>query len=288
MDAELLRTFLTVAELGGFSAAGRQLNLTQSAVSLQVKRLEERIGASLFTRTSRSVVLTEAGTVLVPFAQRILRLNGEAEEAISKSVIAQNLRVGMTDEQAVAYLPVLLPAFTRHYPEVRLEVICDQSPQLVEQVHDGLLDIALTIRHPDCNGGTLIGQESLRWVAATGFSVASQEVIPLAVNPDGCVYRASAIAALNRAGRRWRLAFTSANPASTNIAVQAGLGICVKTERALPEGCRLLDSEDGLPPLGNVMVELHVSVQAPTEPVRMIRDLLLQAAGQCRGFSAAI
>ncbi len=288
MDAELLRTFLTVAELGGFSAAGRQLNLTQSAVSLQVKRLEERIGVSLFTRTSRSVVLTEAGTVLVPFAQRILRLNGEAEEAISKSAVAQNLRVGMTDEQAVAYLPVLLPAFTRHYPGVRLEVICDQSPQLVERVHDGLLDIALTIRHPDCNGGTLIGQENLRWVAATDLPVASQEVIPLAVNPDGCVYRASAIAALNRAGRRWRVAFTSANPASTNIAVQTGLGICVKTERALPEGCRLLDFADGLPPLGNVMVELHVSAQAPTEPVRTIRDLLLQAAGQCKGFSAAI
>jgi DNA-binding transcriptional LysR family regulator len=284
MDADLLRTFLAVADLGGFSAAAKQLNLTQSAVSLQIKRLEARLGGGLFTRTSRTVALTEAGATLVPFAERILRLNGEAEDAIVKSATAQQVRLGLTDEQAVAYLPFLLPAFTCAYPEARLEVVCDQSPRLVERVHDGLLDIAITIRHPGSTGGIVVGQESLRWIASEDFAPAGQTVLPLAVNPDGCVYRASAIAALNRAGRPWRVAFTSANPTSTNIAVQMGLGISIKTERALPDGCRLLGAEDGLPPLGSVLVEIHLIAPAPSAPVRMVREALLNAAARYDGF----
>lgn len=288
MDADLLRAFLAVAELRGFSSAGKQLNLTQSAVSLQIKRLEEQIGVSLFNRTSRSVALTEAGTTLIPFAQRMLRLKGEAEEAIIKSAATRQVRVGLTDEQAVAYLPHLLPAFTQAYPEIRLEIVCDESPQLVERVHDGLLDLAMTIRHPGSNGGMVIGYENLYWITANNFPDFSESTIPLAVNPDGCIYRANAIAALNGAGLHWRIAFTSATPASTNIAVQTGLGISVKTARALPEGCRLLQSEDGLPPLGRITVEMHMMTPVPRGPVRMIRDLLVEAARKGKGFVAVV
>jgi len=275
VDPDLLKTFLSVAELGGFSAAAKQLNVTQSAVSLQIKRLEERLRVSLFHRTSRSVELTEAGAILVPYAQRILRLNGE-------------VRVGMTDEQAVAYLPFMLPIFNRAYPEARLQVVCGTSPQLVERVQDGLIDIAITIRHPDVNGGTVVGQETLCWVAAEDFCLSSQAEVPLALNPEGCVYRASAITALNRVGRRWRIAFTSGNPASTNIAVQAGLGITVKAVRSLPQGCRLLETREGLPPLGQVLVEMHSIGPVLSEPVRMVRDLILETAEQHEGFVAAI
>lgn len=287
MDADLLRAFLAVADLGGFSAAGKQLNLTQSAVSLQIKRLEERLGVPLFKRTSRTVSLTEAGATLVPFAERILRLNGEARDAIVKSSPAQTVRLGMTDEQAVAYLPFVLPVFTGACPDARLEVVCDESPNLVERVQDGLLDIAITIRHSESNSGAVIGQESLRWIASEDFDPARYDVLPLAVNPDGCVYRASAITALNRAGKRWRIAFTSANPTSTNIAVQMGLGVSVKTERSRPDGCRLLAPEASLPPLGNVLVEMHVIGPAISEPIRMLRNLLVEAAQRHDGFIAA-
>jgi DNA-binding transcriptional LysR family regulator len=287
VDPGLLRTFLSVAVLGGFSAAAKQLNLTQSAVSLQIKRLEDRIGVVLFERTSRSVALTEAGTILVPYAQRILRLSGDAEEAIVKSATAQEVRVGMTDEQSVAYLPSLLPVFSKAYPAARLEVVCDESPKLVERVHDGLLDVAIAIRYPSSSGGTVIGRETLCWVAAEDFEPSAHDAIPLAVNPDGCVYRATATAALNRAGRRWRIAFTSANPTSINIAVQTGLGIAVKTPRSLPAGCRLLGPDDGLPPLGSVVVEMHSITPVLTEPIRLARDLLVQAAAQHEGFAAA-
>lgn len=288
MDPDLLKTFLTVAELGGFSTAAKQLNVTQSAVSLQIKRLEERMRVSLFHRTSRSVELTEAGAILLPYAQRILRLNGEARDAIACSSRTQEVRVGMTDEQAVAYLPYMLEIFSRTYPDARLQVICGTSPELVERVHDGLIDIAITIRHPDVSRGTVVGQETLCWVASDDFYLPAHEEIALAVNPEGCVYRASAIAALNRVGRRWRIAFTSSNPSSTNIAVQAGLGITIKAVRSLPRGCRVLDSRDGLPSLGSVVIEMHSIGPVLSEPVRMVRDLILETAEQHEGFVAAI
>ncbi|MFW6024611.1 MAG: LysR family transcriptional regulator [Dichotomicrobium sp.] len=288
MAPDLLRAFLAVAELGGFSAAAKQLNVTQSAVSLQIKRLEERTRVSLFHRTSRTVELTEAGAILVPYAQRILRLHGEAREAIASSARVQDVRIGMTDEQAVAYLPLMLPVFTKSYPESRLQVTCGTSPELVERVQDGLIDLAITIRHPDVTGGTVVGQETLCWVASDAFCPAAHDDIPLAVNPEGCVYRASAIAALNRSGRRWRIAFTSSNPASTNIAVQSGLGITIKAARSLPSGCRILGAQEGLPPLGSVFVEMHSVGPVLSEPVRMIRDLLLETAEQHDGFVAAI
>ncbi len=288
MDPDLLKTFLTVAELGGFSAAAKQLNVTQSAVSLQIKRLEERTRTNLFHRTSRSVELTEAGAILLPYAQRILRLNGEARDAIAATSRVQEVRVGMTDEQAIAYLPFMLPIFTKAYPHVRLQVTCDVSPRLVERVHDGLIDIAITIRHPDVSGGTVIGQETLCWVASEEFRLSADDEVPLAVNPEGCVYRASAIAALNRSGKRWHVSFTSSNPASTNIAVQTGLGVTIKAVRSLPRGCRVLDAQDGLPALGNVVVEMHAVGPILSEPVRMVRDLILETAERHEGFVAAI
>lgn len=288
MDPDLLKAFLAVAELGGFSAAAKRLNVTQSAVSLQIKRLEERAGISLFHRTSRTVELTEAGATLVPYAQRILRLNDEARSAVASPSKVQEVRVGMTDEQAVAYLPFMLPIFTRAYPEARLQVICGTSPDLVEQVQDGLVDIAITIRHPDVSGGTVVGQETLCWVAAEDFRLAGRNDIPLSVNPEGCVYRASAITALNRAGLRWRIAFTSSNPGSTNVAVQCGLGLSVKAVRSLPPGCRVIGAEEGLPPLGSVFVEMHTLGPVLGEPVRMIRDLMLETAERHEGFVAAI
>jgi DNA-binding transcriptional LysR family regulator len=199
LDADLLKAFLAVAETGGFSSAAKRLHLTQSAVSLQIKRLEERVGTSLFARTSRSVVLTDAGATLLPFAQRILRLGEEAEQAVASADAAQTVRIGMTDEQAVAYLPYILPIYKETHPDARLEVVCGESPQLVERVHDGLLDVAIAIRHPGSAGGTVIGRETLRWVADRDFRLAPHDPVPLAVNPDGCVYRAIAIAALHRA-----------------------------------------------------------------------------------------
>ena len=120
MDLELLRAFVAVAECGGFSPAARSLNRTQSAVSLQIKRLEERLGAQLFERSSRRVALSEAGGGFLPYARRMLRLQEEAREAIGRSGQKEVLRLGLPDEQAMAYLADLLGPFAQEHPEVQL------------------------------------------------------------------------------------------------------------------------------------------------------------------------
>lgn len=257
MDLDLLRAFIAVVETRGFGAAARRLNRTQAAVSLQIRRLETDTGTRLFHRTSRHVALTDAGHTLLPYARRLLRLEGEARRAVGEISDPVRLRLGLSDEQATAYLPAVLPRLRAAHPAVQLAVTCALSNELVEQFDDGLLDAVLAVRHPTTRPGRLIGQEPLAWVAAEDFAVPRQGAIPLAVNPEGCAHRARAFAALGQAARRWRVVFASQSATGINLAIGDGLGIGIKAIRAVPEGCRILTAEDGLPDLAPVEIDWH-------------------------------
>ncbi|EPC03691.1 hypothetical protein L861_19345 [Litchfieldella anticariensis FP35 = DSM 16096] len=257
MDTDLLRAFVTVAECEGFSAAGKVLHRTQSAISLQIKRLEDQMGESLFERTSRSVVLTAAGGRLLPYARHILKLQGEAKRVMGADRQSELIRLGTSEEQASTYLPELLPYFAERFPTVRLEVICNISTALVHDFQEGLLDAVLAIRHMPTQSGQLLGREPLVWVVATDKSPLDWETLPLALNPEGCIFRAHAFAALGRADRGWDVRYSSQSPTGINLPVQAGLALTVKTPRSVPEGCRIVSEDEGLPPLGHVEIEMH-------------------------------
>lgn len=257
MDPDLLRAFVAVAETRGFGAAARRLNRTQAAVSLQIQRLEAQAGARLFNRTSRNVALTEAGQTLLAYARRLLRLEEEARAAVGDAADPIRLRLGLSDEQAAAYLPAVLPRLRAAYPTVQLAVTCALSTALVEQFDDGLLDAVLAIRHPTGRTGRLIGLEQLAWIAGDGFTPAVGRPVPLAVNPDGCAHRARGLAALGRIGRQWRIAFASQSATGINLAVASGMGVGIKAVRAIPDGCRALTEDDGLPPLPPVEIDWH-------------------------------
>ncbi|WP_404298192.1 LysR family transcriptional regulator [Halomonas sp.] len=257
MDTELLRAFVTVAECQGFSAAGKVLHRTQSAVSLQIKRLEDQMGKALFERTSRSVMLTGPGERLLPYARHMLKLEDEAREALGGLSRGELIRFGTSEEQAATYLPRLLPRYAERYPAARLEVHCNISASLVENFQEGLLDVVLSIRHAPSQSGHLLGWEPMVWVAAADVRPKSWEVLPLALNPEGCIFRAHALASLGRTKRRWQLRYVSQSPTGINLPVQAGLAMTVKTPRSVPEGCRIIGEEEGLPPLGQVEIELH-------------------------------
>ncbi len=257
MDTDLLRAFVTVAECEGFSAAGRVLHRTQSAVSLQIKRLEDQMGKALFERTSRSVILTGPGERLLPYARHMLTLEDEAREALGGLTRGELIRFGTSDEQAATYLPALLPRFAERYPAARLEMHCGISGSLVERFQEGLLDVVLAIRHAPTQSGQLLGWEHMVWVAAEHVEPARWAELPLALNPEGCIFRAHALAALGRDQRRWRLGYVSPSPTGINLPVQSGLAVTVKTPRSVPAGCRIVGDEEGLPALGQVEVELH-------------------------------
>jgi len=257
MDTDLLRTFVAVSECHGFSAAARILNRTQSAVSLQVRRLEDRMGEPLFDRDSRNVVLTPAGGQLLPYARRILSLQDEARRAMGDERRGELIRLGVTEEHASAYLPRLLPDFATAHNDVRLEITCDISSALVDYFQEGLLDVVVGVRHAPTPTGRLLGREPLVWVAREGQSPQDLSTLPLALNPEGCIFRAHAFAALGRTDRRWEVRYTSRSPTGVNVAVQSGLALSVKTPRSVPAGCRIAAPAEGLPELGRVEIEMH-------------------------------
>lgn len=280
MDPELLRSFIAVAEHGGFSAAARALNRTQSAISLQIKRLEKRLGVTVFERTSRRVTLTEAGGTFLPYARQLLVLQEEATAAAAiKS--ARPVRIGLSDEQAEAYLPDVLPAFVQRFPDVPVSVTCDMSPTLVELVEAGQLDVALTVRHQPTQTGTVIAHQPLRWVMAEGLRLDRNQPAPLVVNPEGCVYRAQALALLSGSGCGWRIAYTSQSPTGINIALRLGMGVSVKAARSVPTGCRTIGDDEGFPPLTPAQVEIHRSpvnfAPAADALAEMLTDIVLRS-----------
>lgn len=259
MDPDLLRAFVTVAECEGFSAAGRILHRTQSAVSLQIKRLEDRMREPLFERTSRSVVLTPGGGRLLPYARQILKLQDEAKRVMLSQREGRLIRLGISEEQATAYLPTLLPLFAERFPHVRVEIICDISSNLVQRFQEGLLDVVLAVRHRPTQTGQLLGRERMVWTIADYRDANDWDPLPLALNPEGCIFRAHAFAALGRENRQWDILYTSPSPTGINVAVQAGLALTVKTPRSLPPGCGIVADDKGLPDLGHVEIELHRS-----------------------------
>ncbi len=275
LDPELLRTFVSVAETGGFTSAARALNRTQSAVSLQIKRLEARVGEVLFRRTSRRVVPTRAAETLLPYARRILRLHDEAAAAIGSPGRGRSLRLGITEEQALVYLPNIIPRFSERFPGVQLNVECDLSTGLLARMEEGELDLALTIRHGPVGKGEVLGRERLVWVAHEAFRNEPGEALPLAVNPAGCIYRSYALTALGGIQRPWRIAYVSSSPAGINLALEANMAVSVKAGRSVPAYCRVLDGEAGIPALPQVDVELHRSPTALSEVTDGFVDLLL-------------
>lgn len=257
MDTDLLRAFVAVAECEGFSAAARILNRTQSAVSLQIRRLEDRMGEELFCRDSRNVVLTTAGGRLLPYARRILSLQDEARRALGEDRRGELIRLGVSEEHASTHLPLLLPQFAATHPDVRLEITCDISNALVEAFQAGRLDVVLGVRHEPTRTGRVLGQEHMVWAVREDSDLARRQVLPLALNPEGCIFRAHALAALGRIERPWDLRYSSRSPTGINVAVQSGLAATVKTPRSLPPGCRIVGTAEGLPELGRVEIELH-------------------------------
>ncbi|WP_275289054.1 LysR family transcriptional regulator [Halomonas elongata] len=257
MDTVLLRAFVTVAESQGFSAAGKVLHRTQSAVSLQIKRLEDQMGQALFERTSRSVLLTSHGEQLLPYARHMLKLEDEARTLLGNRRRGELIRFATSEEQASAYLPSLLPRYAQRFPDTRLELNCDISATLVNQFHEGLLDVVLSIRHLPTQSGHLLGWEPMVWVVAEHCRPTDWDTLPLALNPEGCIFRAHALSALGREERQWETHYSSQSPTGINLPVQAGLAMTVKTPRSVPAGCRIVGEAEGLPPLGQVEIELH-------------------------------
>ncbi|MCE2563733.1 LysR substrate-binding domain-containing protein [Komagataeibacter sp. FNDCF1] len=248
-DLDLLRTFVAVVDSGGFTRAAERVHLTQSTVSLQIKKLETNIGQTLLLRdrSTGGVRMTESGELLLSYARRLLLTAEEASEAMRRPSAPKTVRLGVPEDFAGRRLIGLLSGFSAASPHLRLDTISGWSAELRRLLDGGEIDLALIKREPGDGACLASWTEEVIWVEGAARAVEADPV-PLAVFPVGCIYRDRAIRALERSGRRWRIAYTSQGLMGVQAAVASGLGISLlPSDAVLPEH-RVLSAAQGFEP----------------------------------------
>ena len=207
-DLELLRSFVSVVDAGGFTRAGERVHRTQSTVSQQIRRLEDDVGQPLLNRNGKDVTPTEAGERLLSYARRLLSLAEEARDVMARPGNEGAIRLGVPEDFAAYRLTKLLASFSRSHPSLRLDVRADQSANLKRDLERGELDLALFKRVAGEKGGIAVWPERVHWVTSKSHPRDTRTgSVPLIGFPTGCLYRAGAIHALESAGRTWHMAY---------------------------------------------------------------------------------
>lgn len=273
-DLTLLRTLVAIADTGSVTAASRRLSFSQSTISMQLKRLEAQLDMCLHEREGRQIRFTADGERLITHARRLLALNDETWQDMQARQVSGELKLGIPDDYA-SLLPSVFSYFHQLYPGVGLEVICGVSSDLVERVRGGDLDLALVTRQRNSPGGEVIRREPLLWAVGLSHQPLLSDPLPLALYTRGAdVFREVAEQALQSAGRRWRVAYTSRSMAGLAPVVTAGLAIVVVTRSMLTSSLKPLDENSGLPPLPSIELALHRAPHRPSEPVRRLAELI--------------
>lgn len=259
LDLELLRTFVGTVDCGGFTRAGERLNRTQSTISQQIKRLEDHVGQALLIRQGRGVALTSAGETLLTYARRMMALDEEARALLVRKESGEIIRFGVSEDFAGRHLPGVLAAFSRANPQVRLDVRADLSVRLRADYDQGELDVALFKVDEPVAGAFGSWQERLTWCGAAHHPLPRLEPVPLALFPQGCLFRRQVVERLDHMGRPWRVAYVSPSLAGVQAAVAAGMAVAPLGQSAAHPDIRVLDAAaHGLPELSPVWFSLTV------------------------------
>lgn len=277
LDIDLMRAFVTVADLGSFTRAADTLLRRQSTLSLQIKRLEEGLGKRLLDRATRHVRLTAAGDALLPHARQMLELNDRLIAALDEPALAGTVRLGTPEDFATTHLPQVLARFAQAYPAVQLEVTCDLTLTLLGRFRQGHFDLVLVKREPErSDRGVRVWREPLVWVAASHLSLSADGPLPLVVSPPPCVYRKRATDSLNRSHRRWRVAYSCASLAGQHAAVKAGLGVTVLPKDMVPPGLAVVERRSLLPDLHDTEIAL-LAARGLSAPARRLHDHIVRS-----------
>jgi DNA-binding transcriptional LysR family regulator len=270
LDLELLRSFVSVVEAGGFTRAGERVHRTQSTVSQQIKRLEEDVGQVLLHRDGKDVRPTEAGERLLSYARRLLTLAEEARDVLREPDSEGAIRLGIPEDFAAYRLAKLLGAFSRSHPGLRMDVRADQSKNLSRDLERGELDLALFKREAGAKGAIAVWPEEVHWVTSKSHPVdVNASSVPLIGFPLGCLYRAGAIHALESAGRAWHMSYSSSSLAGIQAAVAAGMGLSILSEMSIQSDHRVLTAKDGFEPINRTEVALMASPGASPATLRL-------------------
>ncbi|HEV7371174.1 LysR family transcriptional regulator [Arenibaculum sp.] len=274
LEPELLKAFVAVAERGGFTAACHALARSQSTVSMQIRRLEDAVGRPLFSRTTHAVRLTAEGEILLGYAHRLLALGEEAVCAARGGEAPVLLRIGCVEDWAVRVLPERLSALRRTEVNVQVEVTTDTSAALLSRLGHHY-DLVVCMHAPGTGRGRILSRQRLVWgVPAGRMDLANERPLPLALHPEGCLYRRWATRALDQAAIGWRAVYTSAGVGAVEAAVRSGLALSAFPASTLAPGLAPASPGSGLPALPQVEVAAHLAESAPRAAGRLC-DLLV-------------
>lgn len=280
LPTELLRTFVAIADTGNFSQAAELVHRTQSAVSMQIKRLEELVDKPLLKRDSRHSSLTADGLTLLNYARRILRLNEEAVSLLTRPELSGWVRIGLPDDYATRFLPDILAGFSRTHPRVQVEVTCEPSVQLRKRIKMQELDLAMTTSSgPEEGDALLLSREAVVWATSEQHLPHEETPLPLALFPEDCYFRTWAISALEKVNIDYRVAYTSPSIMGIQAAVTAGLAVTAISQSIIPPGMRPLRSEEGFPLLPDVYFLLHRSEAAKNSVVDSLVEHIARSFG---------
>jgi DNA-binding transcriptional LysR family regulator len=289
LDMDVLRTLVTAETLGGFNRAAAQIGRSQSAVSQQLRKLEEQVGEPLFRKQGRRAALTDAGEILVRYARRILDLNDEALAAVRGAALEGLVRFGVPGDLAETWLPAALGRFKRAHPGTRVEVAVDRNLALLERLDQGELDLVLALGNGKRRDAWRVASLPMSWIGPASDEPvwADGDPVPLALVQSPCFFRKAGLDALDKAGIPWRVAFTSPSLSGLWAAVGAGLGVTVRTAAGLPPSLALLERRSGLPRLPSTELCLHDADRELSPPVARLREVVVETCrtslGQ-RGF----
>jgi len=256
LDIDQLRTFIAIAETGSFTKAAEVVHKTQSAVSMQMKRLEERIERPIFARDGRTSKLTEDGARLLDYARRLVKLNVETVAAFSDAALSGRVRLGVPDDYADRYLPEIMARFSRAYPSVELTVICEPSVDLLDRIDGNEIDLAIVTNCESKRASETFRRERLLWVTSNRHSIHLEPRLPLALGRPSCTWRRTAVERLESIGRPYRVLYSSSNAGAVAAAVLAGLAVSVLPESGLRPGMRVLTAGEGFPELTSCRIGL--------------------------------
>jgi DNA-binding transcriptional LysR family regulator len=280
LDLSLIRTFVAVADHASMTAAGNALYLTQSAVSQQVKRLEEALGHALFERGRRGLALTAAGERLLGRARRLLSLNDEVWAEMTGRAVGGTVRLGVPYDLVGTCLAPVLKTYAEAFPLVDISLVCGSSPDLTEALANGEVDLAVIEQELGSAGGECLGIERLVWVGAKAGRAHLRQRLPISMVADTCAFRPTVLAALREQGREWRTVFENGNVEATTATVRTDLAVTAWLAFTVPDDLDILGAEHGLPDLPPFAINLHLARSAMSaaaaELARHIRNGLIR------------
>jgi DNA-binding transcriptional LysR family regulator len=262
LDVAIVRAFLTVVETGGVTQASRRLNLSQGAISQQIKRLEELSEKRLFLRVGRRMVLSPEGQQLLRSATHLVASNDQFCAALHLPEIRGEVRFGAPYDIIGSYAPAILRRFSAAFPTVRVTLVCKDSIVLLSELRSGLIDVALTTELGCGEGGETIRSDRLVWVGARGGDAQSRDPLPVSLGAETCVFRPVAIAALRKAGRRWQTVCEASNMEPVRATLEADLSVAPLLSHSVPDSLEIHGAHKRMPKLPMFHINLYRTERA--------------------------